>query len=604
MYFAKKLLPNWGLFTLSATVMSATVMLAGAGLPGQEPAGSAQQLDRQIARLIEQLGDEDYFVRHRAEEELARFSFRAFEALQAATTHEDLEVSARAKYLLRFMQSQWTTEADPPEVKSLLKDYLLKDQAEKLLRMRSLAGLSDHKGIPALCRLARFEKSTVMSKHAAVTLLGLPSLEDRPQPELAELLRKHLQNSRRTGVGWVLTWLQLADHPRTAVEDWSKPVESEQALLARSADQTSPQIVARLVNLQIRTLKRFGRRDQVTSAMRRLTDLETGNAATLTELLDWLVEEGAWELVAELESRFAAQFAGNPVLLYIVAQRQAEQGDRQRAEETAGRALKLNPGKGSSSLRKHYTVAVDLQTRGRVPWARREYRHVIDTDAAGGLFGSYARYRLAEMLHDRGESLQAAGELEPMVKALAQNPHPEVSVRFPAAEIRARMNYFYACHYQRQNDRARQRQHLDKAIAADPSEIDTLIACYRLPDQPPEYRRKILTLIDRSAAGLRLQIAADPSSATPYNQFAWLVGNTEGDFDEALRYSRKSIELSPDYGGYYDTLAHVYFAKGEWEKALKTQTKAAGLEPHSGAIARKLEVFRRKWEEENKREQP
>ena len=89
-----------------------------------------------------------------------------------------------------------------------------------------------------------------------------------------------------------------------------------------------------------------------------------------------------------------------------------------------------------------------------------------------------------------------------------------------------------------------------------------------------------------------------PTEATSYNQFAWLVGNTEGDFDEALRYSKKSIELKPGYGGYYDTLAHVYFAKGDYENALKTQTKAAELEPHSGQIARKLAVFRKKWEEE------
>ena len=33
----------------------------------------------------------------------------------------------------------------------------------------------------------------------------------------------------------------------------------------------------------------------------------------------------------------------------------------------------------------------------------------------------------------------------------------------------------------------------------------------------------------------------------------------------------------PEEGGYYDTLAHVYFGKGEYENAVKYQSKAAQL---------------------------
>ena len=85
-----------------------------------------------------------------------------------------------------------------------------------------------------------------------------------------------------------------------------------------------------------------------------------------------------------------------------------------------------------------------------------------------------------------------------------------------------------------------------------------------------------------------------------YNQYAWLVGNTEGDFDEAVRCARKSLELQPEEGGYYDTLAHVYFGKGDLENAVKYQTKAAQLDPHSGLIRGKLELFRKKLQEKKK----
>jgi tetratricopeptide (TPR) repeat protein len=164
------------------------------------------------------------------------------------------------------------------------------------------------------------------------------------------------------------------------------------------------------------------------------------------------------------------------------------------------------------------------------------------------------------------------------------------------------MYYFFACHFEGRNDRAKQREYLDKGVAVDPTDVDVLIARYRLPDQTAEYRQETLKLIKEGAAKFRQQITHAPDSATPYNQFAWLVANTEGDLDVALKYSLKSIQLSPTSGGFHDTLAHVYYARGDYENAVKTQTKAAQMEPHTKMIARQLEVFRKKLEETKKKD--
>ena len=40
--------------------------------------------------------------------------------------------------------------------------------------------------------------------------------------------------------------------------------------------------------------------------------------------------------------------------------------------------------------------------------------------------------------------------------------------------------------------RAKQRESLDKALEVDPADIEVLIACYRLPEQTPEYHAKIV----------------------------------------------------------------------------------------------------------------
>ena len=508
----------------------------------QESAEPAGQLDVELGRLIEQLGDQDYFVRRRAQQELAKFSFEAFDALRAATTHEDLEIAARAKYLLRLMETELAAKDDPPHVQALLADYPSLDEATKLDRIRMLARLADHQGVSALCRLVRYEKSPVLSKRAAIELVQLHAHDRPPNKELAERLSKGLKGSRQVAAAWPLAWLRFPEDAEKALAQWGKLVEAEHLLLAQSPTKTSPEIVAKLTRQHHQVLKKFGRPEQVAVATRRLMDLEKGNPATLAELLNWLVEQQEWESVKQLEARFKPQFAADPLLLYVVAQRQAEQGDQKEADATAARALKLNPEGTPRNLEKHYMMAITLQQRGLFQWAGHEYQHVIDTAEPGNVqspLAPFAQYRLAVMQHDQGQWLPAAKGLEQMVKMLEKHPNLQARTSFKTSEIRSRMNCFYAGHYRQQNDLAKQREYLDKAIAADPTEIDTLIACYRLPDQEPEYREKIRKLVRTSTASLRRRVARNRSSATDYNQFAWLVGNTEGDFDEALRFSKK-----------------------------------------------------------------
>ena len=73
--------------------------------------------------------------------------------------------------------------------------------------------------------------------------------------------------------------------------------------------------------------------------------------------------------------------------------------------------------------------------------------------------------------------------------------------------------------------------------------------------------------------------------------------------DYCICLSQKSIDVKRDecaksgercnVGGYLDTLAHCYYAKGDYENAVKYQTEAIKSEPHSQAISRQLEVFRK-----------
>jgi len=614
---------------LVVVIVACGVAVAVAADPPKPPAGAAAPAAAQeptstdrIAALIKQLGDKDYFVRQKAQEEIARLGFAAFDALNAATTSDDLEIASRAKYLLRLMRVEWTAENDPPEVKKYLRDYETEEQRSREARMHALAELPNGQGIPALCRLVRFEKSLYLSKMAAVALLGGQMTADPPNAATIEAVRKALAGCTRPGAVWLLTWTRLGTEPELLTTEWNKLIDEEQKQLrltpgvrrpgniiidgsvrSQNLNETSPEIVGGLTRFQVSRFKKLGKTAEAMTAIRRLVELERGNPESLAELLDWLIEQKAWKAIDDLAARFAPQFATEPGLLYELAKAYADQGRKEAAEEAAARALSLNPGKEQMMLMYHLLAAQQLRQQGLFAWSRREFEHVLaeGSDPENDELRVTTATVFAEMLHDQSQDLDAGEALKKIVADIDSKriTAAELGDR-KASEIRSRMHYFFACHWEAKGDAAKQREELDKAVKAEPNDVDVLIACYRLPDQPPGHHAEVVELIKKAADTTRQEIAEDPDNPSPYNQFAWLIGNTEGDFDEALRFSQKSLELKPNEGGFFDTMARVYFAKGDLENAVKQQTKAAELEPHSGLIKRQLDFFRKKLEEKKK----
>ena len=552
----------------------------------------------QIDKLIHQLGDKDYYIRQRAQDELAHLGFEAFDALSVATTDEDLEIASRAKYLLRLMRVEWTLPSDSAEVKKCLRDYEYQDAAARERTMQALVGLPRGEGVAALCRLVRFEKSPLLSKTAALALLSRRPAAATPRNAAIKTVRKALQGCKRSGAVWLLAWSRLGDEPAAAMSEWTKLVDGEQELLRRTPSETSPEIVAGLIRFQVAWLKKLGHTEAAMTAIRRLVEQEQGDPETLAELITWLIDQKAWKAVDELATRFAPRFADDPFLLYLLAQSYIEQGAKDRAEKTASRALGLLPGKQQEQLLQHLGTAQRLHGRGLIAWSRREFEHVIAKGGETGEMSVYARTMMAEMLHDQGQDLDAATTLEKLVKLIDSHRLPPARLygRDPK-EIRSRACYFLACHWEANHDAAKQRAALDKGLEADPEDVDVLIACYRLPGQPPAFRAKIVELIKTAAAALHDKIDEEAENTSACNQYAWLIGNTEGDFDEALRCSQKSLELQPDEGAYLDTLGHVYFGKGDFADAVKYQAKAVERDPHSLLIRRELERFQKKLDE-------
>ena len=491
-----------------------------------EPLTSAQRIER----LVEQLGDDNYLVRQQAQEKLAAFGFEACDALAVASTHEDLEIASRAKYLLRLMQVEWTVPSDPKDVKTILTDFGHLSVGERLEAIEELADLPDGMGVVALCRLARFEKSSALSKHAALKIIKQEPFDAELRGKRADLLREHLVPARRTAVNWVLTHLELRQDPQAPLSKWKKLVEAEQA------------------------------------------DVRSGAPRLHARTMIWL--------------------------LYHQAILETDRQDLDSAEKSVAAARNVDAAARPDFLEVHLDIANTLQRWGFFDWAEAEYRRVMDAGLTEPWFS--ANYGLAQMKHDGGQHAAAGKVLQEAIDFIKKESAARTlgDISSIDAMLRGRMNYFISCHWAQQGNRQKQREHVDLALKADPAEIDALIARHRLPDMDEEYRRKTKLMIKKAADGLRERIQKAPQETPYYNQWAWLVGNTDGDLNKALEYAQTALNKKPNNAAFLDTLAHVYFARGEYQKAVKTQEDAVKFEPHSGLIAEKLKLFQNKLQEQ------
>ncbi|MGI8978082.1 MAG: tetratricopeptide repeat protein [Pirellulaceae bacterium] len=572
--------------------------------PATEAAAGTDQ-EAKIAKLIEQLGAGEFAVREKAQADLAKIGLEAFDALNEAERHDDVEIALRARFLVRAMQVQWHQETDSADVIRVLRGYGEQPEPERRSRIDLLRNLDGRQGLTALCRLARFETSEELSKYAALRVLDLlPELKDDKAREDAGKKILAGCGGKRTATAWLRTFAKTLPDLAASIPEWEVHSKAEHELFNQFPDRTSREVVRDLYRFEVSLMQTLGREQEAVAVMRKTLTLLEGTEQQLAELMDWLLERKAWPVVQEVADRFPKPFLANAELLYQLAEAQQEDGKMDQAQRTAAKALALRP----DDAKEHIRLGVLLQERrGQFAWAENEFRYLLsrmpEDDRAG--------YGLSEMLHDIGQELAAAEVAKAVVDLLTKSAQAqENSIRTQRAWI-SRMHYFYALDLLEKKNLDEARKHLDDGAAADPTDADVLIALYRWPNPTPEQQASIRKLVTAATEGFEKDMdkfkqgggPADPLGgdpieyATACNQFAWLVSNTFGDFDKAVQASHKSVdlylELRRDAGAYYDTLGRCYYAKGDLDNAIKYQTEALKLQPHSGQMKRQLALFQK-----------
>jgi tetratricopeptide (TPR) repeat protein len=552
-----------------------------------DAAGAAKSTAAEpIASLIQQLGDDNYYARQRATEQLRELGHEAFDELAANEHHPDVEIASRVQYLLRLIAVPWVQPGDSPEVREALAEYGSGDDTRRLQHVRDLGTLADDPQVEALARIVRFDPSPLVARHAALQIIRQPVPPSTDWQARVEAVQRGIGPSRRQPVHWLQTYLAAQQGQwAAAAQQWAQHVERERETLASYPMQTSRDIQRWLLQVQAEVLSRLDRADDLRLVVQQIVALESGSVDSLVRLVNWLAEYRVWWAVDEVSRRFARTIDSDPILLYALAEANHRQGRTELADRYAADAKKLD----EFNTIRHLQTAFNLRERGMLKWAEQEFRYVLQHAPQGNRETMLARILLSELLHDQQRDLEAAEILEAAVEQMSSGNADVRGLVRDLDSLSARMHYFYAEHFR--DDPEKRLAHLEQAVAADATDADVLIALYRQENATAQQRQRTAQLIKAAADQFRERMRAAPDDPSPHNQFAWLVSNTEGDLEEALKASLRSLDLKPRTAAYLDTLGRCYYALGDLRNALKHQRLAVALEPHSRQMQQQLKLF-------------
>jgi Flp pilus assembly protein TadD len=471
-----------------------------------------------------------------------------------------------------------------------------------------------------------------VARRAALALVKL----DRTPDELAgqeAACRSELGASERAPVKWIDLRFRELDEPREAIAAWAAAIQDETKLLADKSPETEFAVVRELVQRHLDRCDELKLREETGAALAAIIELvqqqlersrdgqrrdEPGSTllglarwgvdweendaqtAALAWAMAWIIRHERWDVLEDIEQDYEQELAASRKLLYHLAAARSRAGEAERAAQLAERAFQLT-GKDD---RERVKLAEAVAELGFVEWAEREYRRAIDT-AFPVLHSKSveARSDLAMWLHDREDYDGAAELLGELVEAAEADRAGKVKLirelseeGFNGQEVlagaAARREFYLACHEESRGHFDKQREHLEAAAKAFDKDPDILIAMYRLQGADEEFRRQTRERIGAAAAQLQQFIDENPTDyPSLYNQWAWLVANTEGDQAKAVEYSRRSLELSPNEPSYLDTLGRCYFAVGDVENAVVYQRRAVKLAPQYRVMQRQLKQF-------------
>ena len=437
---------------------------------------AAKVSQEHIQKLIHELGNPRYTVRRAAATELRQIGAEAFDSLHAATEDSDPEIAASANYLLRQIAVRWVQPDDAPLVHWILRQYSQQTEPARMVSVEQLARLRQGGGVAALCRIARYDRSPLVSRSAAVAVIR-PKDADKVRPPIdAATVEQQLGGSTRAAAVWIHQYLAQLQDPAASIANWKQLVDQESTQLEKSGE-TSNEIVIRLQWNLADLYRQVGDQPAITALLDRIVEL-AGEASddTIVDLLVWLTRNKSWDVLDAFLAKHQSRMEQSKRPLYYAAMARGKQGKADVAEQLASTAAEIQ----TQGTLDSFLTAKDLEEHGQFEWAVREYRQEVDKQPVDSTEAIPSRIYLSNLLHDHEQDQAAADALDPLVKAIrsegrtAQLYSKLREVYYERLDLpendamAARLHFYRACQYQSEKDLSRARGELELAIKLDP----------------------------------------------------------------------------------------------------------------------------------------
>ena len=105
---------------------------------------------------------------------------------------------------------------------------------------------------------------------------------------------------------------------------------------------------------------------------------------------------------------------------------------------------------------------------------------------------------------------------------------------------------------------------------------------------------------DAAVAMMEKTLTGKETDAGTLNGFAWFCAQRKIGLDKALPVAQKAADLSGRDPGILDTLAEVYFARGEYDNAIKVEEEALAKTPNDQYTKDQIAKFKKAKEETKK----
>lgn len=546
-------------FPTSIAFILAVLLAAGTLCVAEE-----EPLRPQIQQWIQQLGDDSFFVRQRAETLLIRAGIQAYPDLQRAKQHRDIEVVRRAEYVLSQIEQAFL-EVENREVAVYIKFYIaaldLTDKARIIWLLTDPApvpllekGFEKGEGLQTLCRLVRFEENDTLRLEAAKTLIAVPPLSSTLRQKWYRSIR---DSTPEPGDDELLQCLAFYTKLWCDLDD--------------ADEKITPAFQDRVRQVSAETLRLLERPENI---------IQTGSKVDL-------------------------------LLLYAVAELQDAAGLMEDRDKTVAAALALQPEPLPETtqfsfglydhlpMNEHYYVGWWLSQRFRLHWAKAHFQKVMETGHI--LLRAAANSSAAELAVYLADYSSAAACYDKYIELLENSDYKDIYAdSSPRVALAQRQKVYCLAkkaveeeNWEGGRDAIMQAWLLSE-VPISVEDMDLVILAYNLCkqkfDADQAFKDKTEWALQQTWNAIVRDLENVPDMRC--NAAAWLLANTDGDYSSALILAEAALKAEPDNVNILDTLAHVYFLGGKVDEAIRTQERVVRLAPEAVIFRQALERFK------------